>query len=388
MKGIEDRLQRVEESLKVVEARLHGVFDALASYQEVLSYASRREKNAIRRKHYRDAKKRREEGLVPLPKQHVLKFRDERLKHKIQHWAEVGMRFGRADKPEEFLTWFVHQWNNCSYLKKPITFSGSSFRVWCTDVRFSYGSYDLMQFKRHKRTLQLLRDDAQHDDFQKRPWWDWAYAVLLPIFEAMEEMPGFADLPCRFIRCVRLILGGFGMYEVYTDLYWDPNESRENVNRMLKRIGVDLRLMLQACWVGLRVKGETWGGGLPVSPLLPDSADSVPSFARAPLNSVEHCIGYAGRACEAPTSHCLHLDQGRSPPDPMGGRIDLTRVHSLCRTQTPPILQMPPNSDPARRVNHYLTQAPSRASPMGIRVLAPVLAQGAAGADDPERATG
>ena len=250
MQEIVERLERMEARLL---ARMDRVEETLRGWAETLSGASKKEKNALRRQQYRQAKRRREQGLVSLPEQHALKFRDPRLKPKVHAWAEAGMRFGRQDKPEQFFTWFVHQWNNCSYLKKPITFSGSSFRVWGSHVRFSYGPRDLMGFAERRGTLQVLRTSAEHDDFQKRPWWDWSYAVLMPVYQEMERM-GFAELPERFRRCTKLMLGGFAG--------WDVNESRENINRMLKRVDSDLQLMLRACYVGLRIKG-------PVSPQQP-----------------------------------------------------------------------------------------------------------------------
>ena len=165
------------------------------------------------------------------------------------------MRFGRADQPEQFYTYLVHQWNNCSYLKKPITFSGSTFRIWKETHRFSYGPRDLMGYVERKNAVHILRSDAEHDDFTKRPWWDWSYSVFKPVFAEMLQL-GFDDLPERFRRCCRIMMGGFGDWEVYTDLNWDFGETRENINRMLKRVGTDLQLMLRACYMGLRVKGR------------------------------------------------------------------------------------------------------------------------------------
>ena len=262
MQEIAERLDRMEAALLARMQRIEGKLDAWA---KTLSGLSKKEKNALRRRQYREEKRRREEGLLPLPEQHVLKFRDIRLKPKVQGWAEAGMRFGRRDQPEQFLTWFVHQWNNCSYLKKPITFSGSSFRVWGSHIRFSYGPRDLMGYAERRGALQLLRTSAEYDDFQKRPWWDWSYAALMPVFQKMQHM-GFAGLPERFRRCIMLMLGGYAECEVYTDLYWDINESRENINRMIKRVGSDLQLMLKACYTGLRVKGPASPSQPPVEP--------------------------------------------------------------------------------------------------------------------------
>jgi hypothetical protein len=69
------------------------------------------------------------------------------------------------------------------------------------------------------------------------------------------QVLGFASLPERFRTCCKLMMSGFGGHEVYTELYWDLFESRENINRMLQRVGLDLQLMLRACFKGLRVKG-------------------------------------------------------------------------------------------------------------------------------------
>ena len=163
MQEIAERLDRLEETLL---ARMQRIEEVLEGQAKALSGASKKEKNAVRRQQYREAKRRREKGLVSLPEQHVLKFRDVRLKPKVHDWAQVGMRFGRADQPAQFLTWFVHAWNNCTYLKKPITFSGSSFRIWGSHVRFSYGPRDLMGFTERRGALQILRNEAEHDDYR------------------------------------------------------------------------------------------------------------------------------------------------------------------------------------------------------------------------------
>jgi len=263
MQEIAERLQRIEETLNT---RMQRIEETLDGWAKTLSAASKKEKNALRRKQYRQAKKREEEGLLPLPKRHILRFRDKRLQPKMHGWAEVGMRFGALDKPEQFFTWLVHQWNNCTYLKKPITFSGSSFRIWNTNHRFAYGPRDLMGYVERKTALQILRDDKEWDDFTKRPWWDWTtHAVFKPVFNEMEEL-GFDSLPERFRRCCKIMVGGFACLEVYTELHWDFNESRANINRMLTRMGADFQLMLKACFVGLRVKGLTSPVPIPAAP--------------------------------------------------------------------------------------------------------------------------
>ena len=159
-----------------------------------------------------------------------------------------------ADQPAAFCTWLVHQWNNCTYIKKPVTFSGSSFRIWNGCTRYAYGSRDLLNFSERKPSIGVLRNLAEHQDFCARPWWDWNWAVYRQVFNEMDSI-GLSETPERFQRLVRIMAGGFGSYEVYSDLFWDFNESFENINKMFRRIGTDLQIMLRAVHTGLRIKG-------------------------------------------------------------------------------------------------------------------------------------
>ena len=253
LKSLNTRVQRIEESLNT---RVQHIEDILAGWEKTLSTASKKESNALRRKQYHAAKARKEEGLLPLPVRDILEFRDMRIEPLMQSWASMGMRFGRADQPEQFYTWLVYTWNNCTYLKKPITFSGSSFRIWKVNYRYACGSNDLLGFVERRLAVKPLDNDAEHDDFTKRMWWSWASSVFSRVISRMKEM-GFDTLPERFRRCCLLMLGGTGDYEVYTDQNWDFEESQKNINQMLKRVGVDLQLMLRAAFTGLRVRDTT-----------------------------------------------------------------------------------------------------------------------------------
>ena len=252
---IVERLQRMEEILCSHSERFSRIESTLADWRQTLDQASKKEQNVLRRKQYEQEKKRKQEGLLPLPDRNVLKHKDARIAPRVHTWALAGMRFGKADAPDRFFTWLVHQWNNCTYLRKPITFSGSSFKIWDGHHRYGYGPRDLMGYHERRVVLQVLRNSAELDDFQRRPWWEWCtQAVFAPVFHEMQVL-GFASLPERFRTCCKLMMSGFGGHEVYTDLCWDIFESRENINRMLQRVGLDLQLMLRACFKGLRVKG-------------------------------------------------------------------------------------------------------------------------------------
>ena len=120
-------------------------------------------------------------------------------------------------------------------------------------MRHPYGPGDLMHYYVKRGGCPLLRSEAEYQDFQGRPWWDWGYKVLYPVFSEMLKM-GFDALPERFQRCVKILVGGVAELEVVPGVEnWDPNASRDSINKMLKRIGPDYVRMLKACYTGLRV---------------------------------------------------------------------------------------------------------------------------------------
>ena len=249
---MQDQLHRMEAALVRVETMLHTLMKTNSEKAEAAVVAKGR------RSRYAETKKLREKGRLSLPDFHVLKRRDRRLTGKFAEWARVGLQYGAADMPERFLTWLCYQWNATCYLKKAVTYSGGYFRVHTgTGVRHNYGPFDLMGYNKKQR--MVLRNEGEYIDFRDRPWWNWAFHVLYPVFREMEESDSFEDLGERFVKSLRILLGGYGEYEVYTQLFWDPNDERTNVNRMLKRVGPDLRRMWSACCDGLRMKAAPAG---------------------------------------------------------------------------------------------------------------------------------
>ena len=272
MKMIE-MLAELKQSVETLRTEVHARFDSLekrmqqhtSKWDQLNEDKVRKERNRERKRQYQEAKKRRNAGLLELPEKHILRYRDSRLEPKFREWAEMGMLFGKEDRPEHFLTYVVHQWNNCTYLKKPITFSGSSFRVWNSNTRFAYGPRDLLGFCEKNNCVGKLRNDAEHDDFTKRAWWDWNFSVLSRVYFQMEEL-GLKQLPERFKRCVQIIIGCYGNYQFSEDLVWNFYAGRNDLNKMLFRCGVDLQRMLRAIFVGLRVKGRESPVTLPKRP--------------------------------------------------------------------------------------------------------------------------
>ena len=266
------------EEIAAVLKRLEEKVDRLLSVD-----ADRRVAKAARRRHYQEAKAMREAGKIRLPDFHVLCKRDGRLESKRLSWAAMGMRFGAANDPAGFAAWLVYQWNSCAYLKKAITFSGGYYRVHTGQIRCSYGLSDLMGLN-EKQAIRL-RNEADHVDFRERPWWKWSGNVLYPVWSCMEEHADFGSLPAFFCRGVRLLLGGFGELEVYTGLFWDPVESMGNVNRMLRRVEPDLRIMWKACRRGLRMHAVPAVPVVPSHPPIPTPTPTATAAVEAPPSS-------------------------------------------------------------------------------------------------------
>ena len=236
---INKMLEEIKAQLQTLEAKL----DVLLG-----EAAKRRKRAEDRRRQLHDVKRQAEDGKVPLPPFHIMQKRDPRMKEHLETLVHGAMQFAANDDPEGFVAWLVYYWNSCVYLKKPITFSGGYYRVYVGSMRMGYGAFDLLGF--HKKQRQKLRNEAERDDFSKRPWWDWGYLVLLPVWLEMRNH----KLPKRFSRCVQILLGDFGGYEVFEDVQWGPSEDLHLVNRMLARVGTDLWRMWRACIRGLRTR--------------------------------------------------------------------------------------------------------------------------------------
>lgn len=214
--------------------------------------AGRRANNSNRRAAYQKRRQEELKGRLSLPEDHCLSRRDRRLQTEAA-WCEAGIRFGLADQPFRFLSWLVWNWNNCTYLKKPCTFSGSSFRVWNGTHRSHLGAGDLMHYYRRPRTAAspFLRNEGERQDFSSRPWWDWGSNVLVPVIERMQDEAVWESFSDRFKLAVQL-LGG-GRLEVQVGgTFWDFNEDLPTLNRMIRTIMPVWNSVIEACLTGLR----------------------------------------------------------------------------------------------------------------------------------------
>ena len=248
------RLESVEERLVqhvlVVEERLVQLDDKVCKL--AMSSTSKEEKNALRRQYYRERRAEAFKDRLKLPVFGVLQRKDRRLLQKSSEWAAMGLRFGKADRPAAFISWLVYAWNSGTYLKKPITFSGSAFRIWNGSCRHALGAGDLMHYYRKRiKMVPFLRNEAERQDFSDRPWWGWGAYVLRPVIDEMKESELWETFSERFKTMVQLLGGGLCELEV-GGTCWDFNEELPAINNMMKRIAPIWIALIEACLTGLR----------------------------------------------------------------------------------------------------------------------------------------
>ena len=247
---MQEQLARIEKKIDVLLS-LKTIIEQLTEAKQ-LERRKERERKAVLREAARALENK---SSIPLPDK---VFRpDKRIFGHFQKWALKGMEYGKANRPEEFATWVCWQWNCATYNRKPITFSGGYFQYHLGESsgRMHTTPFELMGLS--KKSKLLVRNDAEHLDFRNRLWWEWSFGVWFQVYMVMSDLDGFKDLPERFVKCCKILSGGCGMYEVYTDLYFDPNETQPNLNRMLRRVGPDLMNMWRACCKGLRKKSDS-----------------------------------------------------------------------------------------------------------------------------------
>ena len=244
MQAIDEKLQEVLSRITSLEEQMRKV---------LVTIESRRVSNTTRRQAYQKRRQEELEGRLPLPTTHCLSRRDRRLSEQVVAWGEAGIQFGLADQPFDFLSWLVWNWNNSTYLKKPITFSGSSFRIWNGSCRSQLGAGDLMHYYRRPRSAgsPFLRNEGERQDFSSRPWWDWGSNVLVPVVEYMQENACWESFSDRFKIAVQLLGGGYLEVQI-GGTFFDFNEDLPTLNRMLLSIMPIWNNVIVACLTGLR----------------------------------------------------------------------------------------------------------------------------------------
>ena len=258
--------ERLEARIDKLEARID---------QLVLQGVDKKNRSAMRRQYYREKKAEQDMGKLPLPAFHVLGWRgDRRLAQRVQKWGRYGIEFGKEDRAEAFLSWLVYAWNNDVYLKKPITFSGSCFCIWNGSCRHKLGTGDLMHYYRKRiKLVPFLRNNGEEADFRVRPWWEWGVNVLRPVVQEMKEHEEWNDFSDQFKLKVQLLVGGTAQLKI-GECEWDFSAGRDNINKMMRRVGPTFISVLTACLTGLRAVESPPAPSLPGAECLAGSTAS------------------------------------------------------------------------------------------------------------------
>ena len=241
-----ERLVRLETSVRALDDRL-------------TTFLSRdvdtKKKNALRRQFYREKKQREQRGRLALPSKHILRALDMRVNPHYEQWASVGLRFAAQNNAAGFIAWLMYQWNNTVYLKKPITFSGSSFRVWNGYSRHAIGPGDLMHlYRKRVRMVPFLRTQEEADDFVGRDMWSWTQNVLFRVVRIMQESDTWKDAPDRFKNSLFLLAGAMCEHQVNGHT-WDlrtPGEDMDLFNKQMKTVAHLWKPLVEALAAGLR----------------------------------------------------------------------------------------------------------------------------------------
>ena len=250
MNQMEQLLQEIVTRLATLEQKvdvLGGKIDKM-NIQET----SQKQKNALRRQVYREKLQAQKKGLITLPEHHCMLKRDRRLD--ISMYIKWGIEHGRTNTPYKFLSKVVAHWNTEVYLKKPVTFSGSSYRIWNGTCRIARGAGDLMHFyrKRLRMTGKYIRNPGEEYDFHRRPWFMWGSKVLWPVVEEMKEHDEWDSFDRHFKVAVQLLCGGKACLEV-ADEFWDLDHPADTLNKIIPRVSTIWHKVLETCLTALKI---------------------------------------------------------------------------------------------------------------------------------------
>ena len=266
MSSVAHILEEVLERLSALEATTSALDAKVQTL--IMSGVSKGAKNALRRQCYRERQAALNKDKLILPEFPVLDRKDTRLSRFLDEWVQQGLLFGSKDDPEGFLRWLVYTWNN-AYVKKCITYSGSSFRVWNGHCRHALGPGDLMHYYRKRvKMVPFLRNEAERQDFQIRPWWNWGAYVLMPVVREMQESELWETFSERFRTTVQLLGGGPACLEAPSGTSWDFNNELQDVNITMRHFAPMWARALSACLQGLRSSTEPPRASPPSHPAL------------------------------------------------------------------------------------------------------------------------
>ena len=250
-------LQEVVAELRLIREQVSDVKEILSDMMEGKKH--QRKKDAERKRKQRNLDMvERNQGRISLPDFCPVETADKRLKERGDFllWAHVGMEFGKENAVRSFFTYIAAAWNESTYFEKVITRSGNKPHVWrCNVRRRSVEAWSTIFGSTSGRVT-----DLDLSDLSSVMWFNWGYVVFRYVWDEMRELPGFKDLPDRFIQACLLVQGGMGEFCINEDvgLYFDPHNCLEDLRRMKPYVPA-LWYAWNACREGLEIASfEEW----------------------------------------------------------------------------------------------------------------------------------
>ena len=193
-------LQELNAKFEVFTEQVLRKLDSILELKEVVSRLSeskqhKREREAERKRAQRTRdREQREKGLLPLPRD--IWRRDERIKLKYLQWAHVGLQFGMAGEWRTFCQYLAHEWNVCTYNKKPIAKCSNYPHWWDNGIRHDYTWCDMFGSERGivPKTAPEIK------------WWDWGFHMLA-VVQRMENLPDWPNVNKQFLQAMQVAMG-------------------------------------------------------------------------------------------------------------------------------------------------------------------------------------
>jgi hypothetical protein len=182
--------------------------------------------------------------------------RDQRLP--IVKWTAQLKAFAeRGLSAYNFITWLAWSWNHNTFTHVPITKSGGYMHVYIglsgeKPLRSKYSERDVTG---HMRVSRLTKPE-QLDTFADALWWKWTFATICNVVGIAEEEDWFEPLGDNWHRPLKVAMGGFGCYEIKSEIFDHTERNLEVANKTYGWLRPTLEMNWNAFMRGLFSKEE------------------------------------------------------------------------------------------------------------------------------------
>ena len=205
---IEVRLAELNETFQSFTEQVLLKLDQLLTLRETVQQLceyriARRQTEAERKRKQRVVQRQEaEKGLLPPPID--IWKRDDRLKVKYLEWAHVAMQFGLAGEWRIFFQFLADDWNNHTFLKKPLARISNRLHRWDGGIRHECTWCDMFGSER------AVNPFTAHEI----GWWSFRYHFMA-IVSCMRRLPLFKQIQPEFMKAIQIMLGDLG--ELFDD---------------------------------------------------------------------------------------------------------------------------------------------------------------------------